>query len=360
MKLTASTIACLALPDGSDDKIYFDDDLKGFGVRLRRSGRPQLCRSVCGCGRTRKIRLGSVAELDIGKARSAARTLLAQVRLGGDPASEKARARVRAGDIFAALLKPFLLRQQSKLKPRSLVESRRHLEKLCQAPCMRCRSRRSIVAPSRRGWPRSRRSNGPAAANRCGGRLGAFFSWAVMEGFRRRQSGRPGPVGRSRAGHPTRLLSDAELAIIWRGLGDDRYGVDCETLDLDRPETWRDRRAALERSRSWGRRNHHTVRAHQERPPASCPDSAPVRALIEAQPRRDDRDRVFAEVLWNEAKVALDKRLAESNGEPVAALGSARSAARVPTTLHDKLGVAPHIVEVLLGHVGHQAGVAGL
>ena len=31
MKLTAATIARLALPDGIDDKIYFDEDLPGFG-----------------------------------------------------------------------------------------------------------------------------------------------------------------------------------------------------------------------------------------------------------------------------------------------------------------------------------------
>ena len=29
------------------------------------------------------------------------------------------------------------------------------------------------------------------------------------------------------------------------------------------------------------------------------------------------------------------------------------------TALHDKFSVPPHLVEVLLGHVGHQAGVAG-
>ena len=38
MKLTASAISRLALPPGIDDKIYFDEDLPGFGVRLRRSG----------------------------------------------------------------------------------------------------------------------------------------------------------------------------------------------------------------------------------------------------------------------------------------------------------------------------------
>ena len=38
MKLNNRTIARLQLPDGKSDAIYFDDDLAGFGYRLRRSG----------------------------------------------------------------------------------------------------------------------------------------------------------------------------------------------------------------------------------------------------------------------------------------------------------------------------------
>ena len=96
MKLTAATIALLVLPDGIDDKIYFDDDLRGFGLRLRRSGDRSYWVQYAIAGKTRKLRLGSFAELDIGKARSSAKDVLARVRLGGDPASEKNHARVRA------------------------------------------------------------------------------------------------------------------------------------------------------------------------------------------------------------------------------------------------------------------------
>ncbi len=174
MKLTASTIACLALPHGSDDKIYFDDDLKGFGVRLRRSGHRSFVVQYAAGGRTKKIPLGSVAELDIGKARSTAKTLLAQVRLGGDPASEKAHARVRAGETFAALLKPFMQRQQTKLKPRSLVESGA-IWTSCASPCMRCRSRPSIVARSLHGWPRLPKRTDRPPPTACGGRWARSF-----------------------------------------------------------------------------------------------------------------------------------------------------------------------------------------
>ena len=80
----------------------------------------------------------------------------------------------------------------------------------------------------------------------------------------------------------------------------------------------------------------------------------PVRALLEAQPRRDGRDRVFEFSSWHVAKAALDQRIALTPW----VLHDLRRV--FSTALHDRFGVPPHIVEVLLGHVGHQAGVAGV
>ena len=38
MKLTVETIGRLKLPPGIADKTYFDDDLPGFGLRMRATG----------------------------------------------------------------------------------------------------------------------------------------------------------------------------------------------------------------------------------------------------------------------------------------------------------------------------------
>ena len=59
MKLTATAIKSLTLPDGIDDKIYFDDELPGFGLRLRRSGDRSWWAQYAIGERTRKLRLGS-------------------------------------------------------------------------------------------------------------------------------------------------------------------------------------------------------------------------------------------------------------------------------------------------------------
>jgi hypothetical protein len=180
MKLTPAAIASLVLPSGIDDKIYFDEDMPGFGVRLRRSGKRSLVLQYAVAGRTRKIPLGPVAELS--KARAAAKTLLAQVRLGGDPAKEKAQARARAGETFGALVKPFMVHQQGRLKPRSLEATDQHLVKLCKPlhplPIATI-DRRTIAAR----LAAIAQANGPAAANRTRASLGAFCTWAVREGL---------------------------------------------------------------------------------------------------------------------------------------------------------------------------------
>jgi len=283
---------------------------------------------------------------------------LAKIRLGGDPASEKAQARARAGETFGSLVKPFMLHQQTKLKPRSLVESDRHLFKMCKPlhPLPIVAIDRRLIAARLAAIAED---NGPAAANRARGTLGAFFTWAIRQGLIDVH-----PVSLTHRavenGPRSRVLSEAELVLIWRALGDDRYGVIVKLLIL----------TGLRRGEigdlCWSEINFGngliTI------PPARTkngrahviPMSAPVRAMLEAQPRRDDRDRVFAEGLWHKDKDALDRRITEINGAPLQGWVLHDLRRVFSTTLHDELGVAPHVVEVLLGHVGHQAGTAGV
>src|SRR5215469_16802544 len=108
MKLTAANISTLQLPPGIIDRVYFDDDLPGFGLRVRASGVHSWMVQYAIAGRTRRVVLGLLTALDPGKARATAQTLLAKVRLGEDPAAEKHRVKVAAGETFGALLPRFL------------------------------------------------------------------------------------------------------------------------------------------------------------------------------------------------------------------------------------------------------------
>jgi hypothetical protein len=63
MKLTnAATVQSLALPEGKNDKIFFDDELPGFGVRVRRTGGRTWMVQYAIAGRSRRIVLGPAAE----------------------------------------------------------------------------------------------------------------------------------------------------------------------------------------------------------------------------------------------------------------------------------------------------------
>lgn len=364
MKLTPSAVAALTLPDGIDDKIFFDDDLKGLGVRLRRSGSRSLVLQYAIAGKTRKVPLGPAkTAADLAKARAQARDLLAKIRLGGDPASEKAQARVRSAETFGSLVKPFLLYQRDKpknpLKPRSLKESERHLFKLCKplhALPITAISRRTIAER----LEEIARDNGPAASNRALGTLGAFFTWAIRKGML--DTNPASLIDKAKENRSRdRVLTDAELATVWQVLGEGRYGTIVKLLAL----------TGLRRGEigdlCWSEIDFETdmitvpaARTKNGREHL-VPMSAPVRVLLEAHPRLEGRERVFATVLWNVEKKALDERVAETVGKPLAGWVLHDLRRVFSTRLNEALGVASHVVEVLLGHAGtHRAGVAGI
>ena len=63
MKLTQKTIAALILPEGKSDHIEWDNDLPGFGVRLRRGGSARFIFQYKLGAQHRRIVLGSTTAL---------------------------------------------------------------------------------------------------------------------------------------------------------------------------------------------------------------------------------------------------------------------------------------------------------
>src|SRR5215471_1258346 len=117
-----------SLPPDVKDKVYFDSDLPGYGLRVRDSGVHSLMIQYAIAGRTRRVVFGPLSRLDPGKTYTIARDLLARARLGHDPAAEKDQAKAAAAETFGALLPRFLERKMARLKPRSYVEIERHLK----------------------------------------------------------------------------------------------------------------------------------------------------------------------------------------------------------------------------------------
>src|SRR5262249_29256868 len=150
MKLTKPSIEPLALPPGKSEAIFFDDDVPGFGLRLRAGGSRTFIVQYALGGRQRRMTIGAAKVVDVPKARQTARNLLAKVRLVGyDPAADRAEARVRASDeLLGDVVGRFLARQERRLRPRSYVDAKRYLAQYWQ-PLHRihlARSSRATVA----------------------------------------------------------------------------------------------------------------------------------------------------------------------------------------------------------------------
>jgi integrase len=365
MKLTATTLRSLALPHGLRERTFFDDELAGFGVRIRAGGsRTWIVQYKIG-DKHRRLTLGPVNALDPGKARATAKDILAAVRLGKDPAAEKAEQREKLAETFGALLPRFLARQRQRLKPRSYEEVERHLlahAKSLHSHAVESIDRRTIAIR----LAEIAEQNGPSAANRVRASLSAYFMWLAREGIIESN-----PVAFTNkaveGGARDRVLQDTELAAIWRAAGDDHYGIIVKLLILigaRRDEIgglrWSeinldDAAITLPGERTKNRREH------------VIPLSDAALAILQAQPRRlqpdgDPRDLVFGHgdrgwQDWSGSKSDLDARIQN----PIADWRLHDFRRTLSTTLHDRLGVLPHIVEAILGHVdGHRAGVAGV
>jgi hypothetical protein len=121
MKLTANAIRSLTLPPGRSERIVFDDDVAGFGVRLRAGGSKRFIFQYEVGQKSRRVTLGAVSAIDIVKARETAKDLYARVRLGQDPQGEKIRSKAKAAETFGATVELYLADKRRQLRPKSYI-----------------------------------------------------------------------------------------------------------------------------------------------------------------------------------------------------------------------------------------------
>ena len=97
MKFTKQAIAALTMPKGKREHFEWDDDLPGFGVRLRAGVSLSLTWVIQYRinGKTRRESLGDVRKVSLEDVRKIARQRFAQVQLGEDPAAKRAQARLK-------------------------------------------------------------------------------------------------------------------------------------------------------------------------------------------------------------------------------------------------------------------------
>lgn len=360
MKLTAATVRLLTLPDGVQDRIFFDEDLPRFGVRLRAGGsRTWVVQYAIG-RKERRVPLGRVSALDPGKARTLAKDLLARVRLGEDPLAAKHEAVARAAETLGSMLPRYLARKRASLRPRSYIEVERHL--LVHAKRLHSRPLAGLATDRREIallLADIAEQSGPTAANMVRSSLSACCIWLMREGLLDANPVTATNVA-PQSGARTRVPSDVELKAIWNALDDDRYGAIVKLLALTGLR--REEIGALhwdEVDLDRGLIQLPAARCKNKRP-HDVPLSRPALTILEAQPGRSGS--VFGGrgqagfKGWSFCKRALDNKL--GGAVPPFTLHDLRRV--VSTAMHERLKVAPHIVEACLGHHTSRSGVAGV
>jgi integrase len=385
LKLTPAAVRSLTLPAGEVDRTFWDADIAGFGLRLRKSGSRNWILQYDHAGRTRRLTLGAVSEMDAGKARATAMDLRAQIRLGRDPAGEKAaaldQAARSASETFGALLPRYLNHKRASVSRRWFSEIDRHLG--TQARSFHKRPAASI---GRRDvahlLAEVAESSGPVAANRLRTSLIAFFTWIIKEGLVESNPAALTNVAPTN-GSRTRVLTDPELVEIWHaidkldGAGNIQFGTIARLLmltGLRRTEVGSLRWAEVDLDAE-------VIRLPAGRTKSKQPHLVPLAplaaAVLRAQPRRlqadgTPRDFVFGSSRhgrgafgnWGAAKRELDQRISANRkaagiADQMPGWGLHDLRRTVSTRMNgDELGVMPHVVEAVLGHV--VPGVAGV
>lgn len=361
LKFTKPALAGLTVPAGQTERIVWDAEVKGFGIRLRATGnRSWVIRPPRSGGASKLHTLGSADAIDLTTARRTARERLAEVELGGDPTKEKREARARAAVTFGSLVERYLTHKEAQgSRASTLYNAKNHLSAHWEPFHDRPLSAITRAEVSNRHREIAAQ-NGPHAADRALSVLGTFFGWAMREGL---VEANPAS-NTNKATVPTkrdRVLTNAELAAVWHQCRDDDFGRIVRLLILT------GLRLSEVAEMSWseidlgtGYWNIPAARMKNKRP-HDVPMPAMALAILNEVPQRAGRDYVFGSGAgpfsgFSKAKAALNKRL---SGDVAA--WTLHDLRRTTDTGMHGIGILPHIVEAVVSHVsGHRAGVAGI
>ena len=403
MKLTKREIDALTCPPDRRDRLFFDDEIKGFAVRVTQIGTKTFLLQYRRGARVHRVRLGDYGELTPAQARKMAEILRGQVLAGEDPATqrkatlaaeaEESRARRQRAKLDALTLdklisewetKQLLHRSASYRRegPRALRRGlaallplpahsidtamvRRALDKMTKKPAASDKKGASTL-PAKRPDVMARRVRAYGSA---------LYGWAIgRELLTINPFGAVRPEGRDTS--RDRVLTDIELGEIWRAAGllgwpwasYFRFLLltlqrEAETAGLHWAELSADFQIwELPGSRAKNRRAH---LIHL---------SEPAQSILRTVPRLAGSKLVFTTTGrtpvsgFSHAKARLDALIVQERAKLA---GDAAPAALVPWRLHDfrrtgatvlaRQGVGWEVADKLLNHVsGAIRGVAAV
>ena len=344
------------LPEGQKDKIFFDDRLRGFGLRVREGAKIKVWVYQYSLNnKTQRMTIGTWPAMSPGEAYERACKLAAQRHAGGNPAHDK-QVMQADKETFADVVKLYLAAKRPELRERTYTETQRYLivsaSKLNSRP-LALIEQAEIAAL----LDRTATDSGDATSNRLRANLAAMFTWAMQRG---KVAANPVMLTEKRKEQSReRVLSNDELVAIWNALPEGDFGAIVKLLMLTGQR--RSEIGGLKWSEIDLRQGQINLPPERTKNGHAhfVPLSEPVRLILEQQPRL--RDHVFGRgdsadgfAGWSAAKAALDERLP---GMPHWSLHDLR---RTMATGMGELGVQPHIIEAAINHQsGHKAGVAG-
>jgi integrase len=366
MRFTKANIEALELPPGRTEWIVWDEDLPGFGCRVRATSKAWRIQYRVN-RQQRSESLGDIRKVSLDDARKTARARFARVESGVDPAVDRDRARAEAAAIKLTLghvSQTYTEARRDALRPATLRAMRWHFE--LWAPL-----RNKPIASITRADVAARlteivKTSGRVAAARARGTLSAMYSWAMREGLCEANvvTATNDPAAGIRARE--RVLADAELQSIWHACRDDDFGRIVRLLIL--LGTRRQEIGSLQ----WSEINLDTGimtipgdRTKSHRPlELTLPPAA--LDILRAVPRRNGSDYVFGRHTnsqgfsgWSYPCTQLNLRIAQAEGRPLA-----------PWSLHDvrravrsglgRLGIRPDIAEAVIGHARHATAVEAI
>ncbi|MBN8891079.1 MAG: integrase family protein [Rhodospirillales bacterium] len=325
MRITDIQVRNLPAPE-KGSKVYYEDTLKGFGVRVSNAGTKAF---ILATGKNRdRTTIGRYPTISLAEARDVAKKLMAERTLGRHQARNTT---------MGAALDQFTEEHVSKLAQSTKSEIERlftkHLAKLRAV---------KLDDVSTQDFTKITAKLAPSEGEHLHRATKTFFRWCVarrmiphspLEGIRPPSKWTP----------RERVLSDEELRAIFKALGDDRFSSIVRLLihlGQRRTETasivpiWvKDDILTIPKDVTKNRREH------------SIPITESAKAIVPLLAPFNG---------WSKAKVALDK-----------------DAKIAPWTLHDlrrtfatglqRLGVRLEVTEALLNHVsGTKGGIAGV